>query len=106
MNLSRLFVEKRAIGWIALIATLIWGALAFRGLPQRKDPEVISRTAVITTQFPGARAEEVEQLVTLPVEQTARRIAHDLWVHRAGVNDLFFDGIAFVFGHFHTVMTF
>ncbi len=76
MNLSRLFVEKRAIGWIALIATLIWGALAFRGLPQRKDPEVISRTAVITTQFPGARAEEVEQLVTLPVEQTARRIAH------------------------------
>ncbi len=76
MNLSRLFVEKRAVGWVALIATVIWGIVSYRSLPQRKDPEVITRTAVVTTFFPGAKATEVEQLVTVEVEQAARRIAH------------------------------
>lgn len=37
MNLSRLFVEKRQVAWVALIATLLWGIVAYGRLPQRKD---------------------------------------------------------------------
>jgi len=74
-NLSRLFVEKRQIAWVALVATLVWGVVAFLRLPQRKDPEITIKTAVITTGWPGAKAEDVEQLVTMPIEQTARQVA-------------------------------
>jgi len=75
INVSRLFVEKRQIAWVALVATLIWGVVAYLRLPQRKDPEVTIKTAVITTNWTGAKAEDVEQLVTMPIEQTARQVA-------------------------------
>lgn len=92
MNLARIFVEKRAIGWVALIATLIWGVVAYMRLPQRKDPEVVIKTAVITTGWPGASASDVEQLVTIPVEQTSRQVARvDKVVSttRAGISTVF-----------------
>ncbi|MBL0197102.1 MAG: efflux RND transporter permease subunit [Myxococcales bacterium] len=74
MNLSRLFVEKRQVAWVALIATLLWGIVAYGRLPQRKDPEIVIKTAVITIVWPGANAQDVEQLVTRAVEQTARQV--------------------------------
>ena len=74
-GLSRLFVEKRQVAWVALIATLLWGVVAYRRLPERKDPEVTIKTAVITAAWPGARAADVEELVTIAVEQTARQVA-------------------------------
>ena len=92
MNLSRFFVEKRQIAWIALIATLVWGFVAYRHLPQRKDPEVTIKTAVITTGWPGAKAEDVEQLVTIPMEQAARQVAKVDKVSsttRAGISTVF-----------------
>ncbi len=91
-NLARLFVEKRQIAWVALVGTLIWGLVAFLRLPQRKDPEITIKTAVITTGWPGAKAEDVEQLVTIPIEQTARQVAKvDKVVSttRAGISTVF-----------------
>lgn len=73
-NLSRLFVEKRHIAWVALIATLGWGTVSFLALPQRKDPEVVIKTAVITAGWPGATAADLEELVTEPLEQLARQV--------------------------------
>lgn len=92
INLSRFFVEKRQIAWVALLATLVWGLVSFRKLPQRKDPEVTIKTAVITTGWPGGRPEDVEQLVTIPIEQTARQVAKvDKVVSttRAGISTVF-----------------
>ncbi len=73
-NLARLFVEKRHVAWVALIATLVWGAVSFLRLPQRKDPEVVIKTAVITASWPGATAADLEELVTKPIEQLARQV--------------------------------
>lgn len=73
-NLARIFVERRHIAWVALVATLVWGTVAFLRLPQRKDPEVVIKTAVITATWPGATAEDVEELVTRPIEQLARQV--------------------------------
>ncbi len=91
-NVSRLFVERRHIAWVALVATLIWGVVAYLRLPQRKDPEITIKTAVITTGWPGAKAEDVEQLVTSPIEQTARQVAKVDKVtstSRAGISTVF-----------------
>lgn len=74
MNIARLFVEKRQVAWVALVATLVWGVVSYLRLPQRKDPEVIIKTAVVTTVWPGSKAEDVEQLVTRPIELVARQV--------------------------------
>ncbi len=75
MNVARFFVEKRHISWVALVATLIWGVVAWRHMPQRKDPEVVIKTAVVTTVWPGADAQDVEQLITRAIERTAGQVA-------------------------------
>lgn len=91
-NLSRMFVEKRHIAWVALIATLVWGTVSFLRLPQRKDPEVVVKTAVITAAWPGATADDVEELITKPIEQLARqvpRVDEVTSTTRAGIATIF-----------------
>jgi len=75
VNLARLFAEKPQIGWVALVAVLVWGGVSYVQMPQRKDPEIKIKTAVITTVWPGASAGDVEQLVTRPLEQLAGQVA-------------------------------
>ena len=69
-NTSRFFVENRQISWILLIATVVLGIYGYKQMPKRKDPDIPVRVASVITQYPGATAEQVEQLVTRPIEST------------------------------------
>lgn len=69
MNISQFFVVKRPIAWTAMIAVLAWGIYAYTGMPQRQDPIIPVVTGVITTPYPGAEAERVEQEVTRKIER-------------------------------------
>ena len=98
-NTSRFFVEHRQIAWAALIAVVIWGVYGYFSMPQRKDPDIPVRVAVAVCQWPGATAQEVEQLVTRPIEQT---IAQNKTIHPAGPDDygirsISLPGVSFVY---------
>jgi multidrug efflux pump subunit AcrB len=69
-NTARFFVENRQISWILLIATCALGIYGYKHMPKRKDPDIPVRVASVITQYPGASAEQVEQLVTRPIEST------------------------------------
>src|SRR5246127_756231 len=89
-NTSRFFVENRQIGW---------GYYGFISMPQRKDPEIPVRVAVAVCQWPGATAQEVEQLVTRPIEQT---IADNKTIHPAapdayGIRSISMPGVSVVY---------
>ncbi len=83
-NTSRFFVEHRQIAWAALIGVIAWGIYGYYSMPQRKDPDVPVRVAVASCNWPGATAQEVEQLVTRPIEQT---IAENKTIHPATASD-------------------
>jgi multidrug efflux pump subunit AcrB len=68
-NTARFFVEHRQVSIVLLIGALIWGWYGYQHMPKRKDPNIAVRVAVASTQWPGATAVDVEQLVTRPVEQ-------------------------------------
>jgi hypothetical protein len=69
-NTSRFLVENPQIAWILLIGTIAWGLYGYLRMPQRKDPDIPGRQAMVITIWPGASADKVEQLVTRTVEQT------------------------------------
>ena len=69
-NTARYFVENRQISWILLLATFASGIYGYTQMPKRKDPDIPVRVASVQTQWPGATAEQVEQLVTRPIEQS------------------------------------
>ena len=68
-NTARFFTENRHIAWVALIATVAWGAYGYARMPKAKDPTIEVRVAVASCTWPGAEAEKVEQLVTRKMEQ-------------------------------------
>ena len=68
-NTARYFTDKTHVAWIALVGTLIWGVFAYRGMPQRKDPDVPVRVAAALCPWPGASAGKVEELVARRMEE-------------------------------------
>ena len=59
---------------LAIVLILGWGLSAYQSLPRQEDPELVARTAVVTTVFPGANAERVEALVTTILEEELAEI--------------------------------
>src|SRR5690348_10568034 len=76
-NLARFFLEQRHIAWVSLALALVWGIYGLQKMPQRKDPDILVRQAMIIVPWQGTSAEQVEQLITKKVEQA---IAQNQWV--------------------------
>jgi multidrug efflux pump len=68
-NTARFFTESRHIAWVLLLATLVWGLYGYWRMPQRKDPDIPIRMALVLVPWPGIEAEKIEQLVTRRVEE-------------------------------------
>ena len=77
-NTSRFFVEHPQVSWVALLAVLAWGVYGYTKMPQRKDPDIPVRLGIAACSWPGATAEQMEQLVTRPIEET---IAQNKTIH-------------------------
>src|SRR6476620_1275164 len=68
-GLAQFCVEHREVSWLALIAVLVCGGMAYTKLGQQEDPTIPQRTAMLVTVFPGATASKVEELVSKPLER-------------------------------------
>jgi len=67
-NLVSFALRQRFLIVIASIALMIYGALSFQKLPIDAYPDLSPTHVVLITQWPGHAAEEVERLVTIPLE--------------------------------------
>ncbi|MGH9668244.1 MAG: efflux RND transporter permease subunit, partial [Bryobacteraceae bacterium] len=61
-------LSQRFLIVMASIALMIWGAFSFSKLPIDAYPDLSPPHVEIITQWPGHAAEEVERLVTIPME--------------------------------------
>ena len=53
---------------VAAIALMIWGVFSFQNLPIDAYPDLAPPHVEIVSQWPGHAAEEIERLVTIPLE--------------------------------------
>jgi multidrug efflux pump subunit AcrB len=83
-NTARFFTEHRQICVIALAGVFVWGWYGYRNMPKRKDPDIPVRVAVAVCAWPGVSAQQVEQLVTRPIEET---IAQNKNIHPGTASD-------------------
>src|SRR6266550_1635998 len=98
-NVPRFFVEHPQVSWVLLLGVLIWGWFGYKSMPQRKDPNIPVRVAVASCSWPGATAQQVEQLVTRPIEDT---VAQNKWIHAGtpadfGVRSISLPGYSYVY---------
>lgn len=62
-------INNNRVTLLAVLALFISGISAYISLPKAQDPGFIVRSIVIFTEFPGASAERVEELVTDAIEE-------------------------------------
>jgi multidrug efflux pump subunit AcrB len=98
-NTARFFTERRQVGFVVLLAVALWGWYGYTHMPKRKDPIIPIRVAVASTSWPGATTEEVEQLVSRPVEQTMAQNPHIKGPTPAefGIRSISFPGLSLVY---------
>src|SRR5271154_5551938 len=61
-------LAQRFIMIMAALALMVWGAISFQKLPIDAYPDLSPPHVEIITQWPGHAAEEVERLVSIPIE--------------------------------------
>ena len=75
MNLSRIFIERPVMTVLVTFAILLFGAVAFRGLPVAALPSVDYPTIQVSAALPGASPETMASSVATPLEREFSTIA-------------------------------
>ena len=67
--LSRFFLERPVFAWVIAIILMVAGCLAIYHLPVSQYPPIAPPSIAVTSFYPGASAETVENSVTQIIEQ-------------------------------------
>jgi multidrug efflux pump subunit AcrB len=90
-NLSALAVRERAVTLFLIVAIAVAGAYAFVKLGRAEDPAFTVKVLTVTAAWPGATAQEMQDLVAEPLE---KRLQELRWYDR--VETMTRPGLAFM----------
>ncbi|MBT4764280.1 efflux RND transporter permease subunit [bacterium] len=63
------FIKNFRFSYIIILAILIAGAISLSQLPREAEPEIVIPIGVVTTIYPGASPNDVEELITDELEK-------------------------------------
>ncbi len=73
-NLSEFAVRERSITLFLIVAIILSGAYAFLRLGRAEDPGFIIKTLAVSAVWPGATAQEMQDLVAEPLEKRLQEL--------------------------------
>ena len=68
MSIPKISVNNPVLANMLMIVIIAFGLYAWINLPRELTPEIALQTATVTTLYPGASPEEVEKLISAPIE--------------------------------------
>ncbi|WP_028762684.1 efflux RND transporter permease subunit [Shewanella colwelliana] len=91
MNFAEYSITHKVVSWMFALLLLIGGSLSFFNLGQLEFPEFTIKQALVVTAYPGASPEQVEEEVTLPLEDALQQldgIKHITSINSAGLSQI------------------
>jgi multidrug efflux pump subunit AcrB len=76
MNMVDYTLRHRSVTWLVVALLLIGGVISFLQLGRLEDPAFTIKKALINTQYPGASSQEVEEEVTLLLENAIQQLPY------------------------------
>ena len=73
-NLSAFAVRERSITLFLIVAIILSGAYAFLRLGRAEDPSFVIKNLTVTAVWPGATAQEMQDLVAEPLEKRMQEL--------------------------------
>lgn len=74
MRIQEHFLDKPIRIWMVILLLGVGGIYALLNIGRLEDPLFTIKSAVIVTHYPGASAQQVEEEVTLPLENALQRL--------------------------------
>jgi len=75
MKIAELAIQKKVVSWAFVVLLIVGGIVAFENLGRLEDPEYTIKDALVTTYYPGASAQEVEEEVTETLETAIQQLS-------------------------------
>ncbi|MET0241262.1 MAG: efflux RND transporter permease subunit [Sphingobium sp.] len=72
--LSRYFIDRPIFAWVIAVIIMLAGVLALRSLPIAQFPPIAAPAVTISTLYPGADAQTLENTTTQVIEQQLKGI--------------------------------
>src|SRR5258705_12169492 len=76
LNLSAIDVRERSVTLFFLILIILVGIVAYLKLGRAEDPTFTVKVFTVTAAWPGATAEEMQNLVAEPLEKRMQELAY------------------------------
>jgi multidrug efflux pump subunit AcrB len=73
-NVLRIFIKYPLLGNVILVTLMLFGWVGFKSLKTTFFPIVPSRTIIISTFYPGASPEEIEEAIVLKIEDNLKGV--------------------------------
>jgi len=74
MKLTEYTINNKTVTWMMVMLLSFGGIFSFTKLGRLEDPNFTIKQAVIMVSYPGASAQEVEEEVTLPLENAIQQL--------------------------------
>ncbi len=78
--MARYFIDRPIFAWVIAIVIMLAGALSILKLPVSQYPEIAPPAISITTKYPGASAQTIENSVTQIIEQNMTGLDNFLYM--------------------------
>ncbi|MFW2372814.1 MAG: efflux RND transporter permease subunit [Gammaproteobacteria bacterium] len=76
MGITEYTINNKSVSWMVVLLLIFGGIISFNNLGRLEDPAFTIKQAVIFINYPGASALEVEEELTLPVENALQQLPY------------------------------
>jgi multidrug efflux pump len=68
-------IDNRTSIYVLTVIITMLGLLSYLSIPKEQFPEIIIPTIIVSTPYPGTSPEDMENLVTRPIEKEVKSLA-------------------------------
>lgn len=87
MKFPHFFIERPIFAAVMSILIVVFGLVAYPGLPVAQYPEIAPPTVVVTASYPGATAETLAETVAAPLEESINGVENMLYMSSSATGD-------------------